>query len=273
MKAIDRDIRGYIAECLRRRIRQKWILTFTVLLSIAVASGVTWQLMQPAITVTAQPICGYEAHVHTTEACYQTIPACGLDANEEHQHSEACYATVLVCQLEEHTHTDTCYPEEIAEATLVPTAEPTEAPTPEPAPTEEPVLMAEPTQEATVEPTAEPVSEPTDEPTVEPTQEPEAEPVEEEPTQEPTVEPVVEEPTQEPVEEPTSEPSQEPTPEPSQEPAQEPAPTTEPTPDPRSFLRRRCLPCQQCSWKALSACWKARRVFGMLPCPVRKNSA
>ena len=77
------------------------------------------------------PLCGHEAHTHTTdcydetgalicaleehthvESCYQTAaektPLCGL---EEHTHTEDCYSAdgTLVCELPEHTHTDTCY--------------------------------------------------------------------------------------------------------------------------------------------------------------------
>lgn len=235
LKAVDRDIRGYIAECLRRRIRHKWVVSITVLLSIAVASGVTWQLMQPAITATAQPVCGYEAHVHTTESCYQMVPVCGLEEVQEHQHLDSCFATVLICQREEHTHKDSCYPEEIAEATLAPTPEPTAEPSE--APTEIPVLMADPTQEPTEEPSPTADSTETPETTAEPTQESTIEPTQEakvEPSPEPTVE-TTEEPMQEPVIDPTPEPTVEPTQEPTAEPTQEPAATAEPaesTPEP-----------------------------------------
>ena len=50
-----------------------------------------------------------EGHQHTEE-CYQ-IPegyACGLEEGEGHTHTEECYQKQLICDKEEHTHTDIC---------------------------------------------------------------------------------------------------------------------------------------------------------------------
>ena len=56
-------------------------------------------------------VCG--EHVHT-DACYTetTVPACGLEESEEHQHDENCHETSrkLTCSIDsDHQHTDACY--------------------------------------------------------------------------------------------------------------------------------------------------------------------
>lgn len=54
-----------------------------------------------------------EEHEYTDE-CWETVLVCGLEETEGHTHSDDCYETVskLVCELEEeerHEHTDECY--------------------------------------------------------------------------------------------------------------------------------------------------------------------
>lgn len=59
-------------------------------------------------------------HQHST-ACFETVQesvdtealTCTLPEDENHTHSALCYGTwVLTCELEEHTHTEDCYPQE-----------------------------------------------------------------------------------------------------------------------------------------------------------------
>ena len=59
-------------------------------------------------------------HQHT-DACFETVEesvdtealTCTLPEDENHTHSALCYGTwVLTCELEEHTHTEDCYPQE-----------------------------------------------------------------------------------------------------------------------------------------------------------------
>lgn len=84
----------------------------TVLCSV-LAFIVTYISIIPAITLTAPPKCGLEEHIHT-DACYESVTACGLEETPGHSHTDACYADVktLVCPLEEnadHTHGESCY--------------------------------------------------------------------------------------------------------------------------------------------------------------------
>ena len=57
------------------------------------------------------PLCGHEAHTHTTD-CYDETGAL-ICALEEHTHTDACYEPAAektpLCGLEEHTHTEDCY--------------------------------------------------------------------------------------------------------------------------------------------------------------------
>ncbi|MCF2650994.1 SpaA isopeptide-forming pilin-related protein [Anaeromassilibacillus senegalensis] len=59
-------------------------------------------------------------HQHT-DACFETVEesvdtetlTCTLPEDENHAHIALCYGTwVLTCELEEHTHTEDCYPQE-----------------------------------------------------------------------------------------------------------------------------------------------------------------
>ena len=57
-------------------------------------------------------ICGLEeteGHAHSEE-CYEAQSAlvCTLPEGEPHTHTESCYESVLVCGLEEHTHSEAC---------------------------------------------------------------------------------------------------------------------------------------------------------------------
>ncbi|MCD7883898.1 MAG: fibro-slime domain-containing protein [Lachnospiraceae bacterium] len=58
-----------------------------------------------------------EGHTHTEE-CYETERdlICTLEECEGHTHTDACYESVLVCGLEEHTHTVECLMDETADA-------------------------------------------------------------------------------------------------------------------------------------------------------------
>lgn len=198
-------------------------------LSMVVALGVFWQLMQPAVTMTPDPICGQAAHRHDS-ACYERLLVCALAEDENHTHGEGCYQSILTCGLAEHEHTAACYPAEIAEPTQAPTeAPPTDAPAvqaeePTAAPVIEPGEDSAPdAAEEDAEPTQTPAAEPADEPTQAPEEavspEPSAMPDEEAatPTACPT-EAAAEESTEEPSEESTEEPTEEPVEEPTEEP-------------------------------------------------------
>lgn len=89
------------------------------MLAICVVFCTTYVLILPAITIQADPVCGYEEHAHT-QACYQQPQAeflgCGLPAGAivVHQHDELCYGEggELLCAIPEaavHTHENACY--------------------------------------------------------------------------------------------------------------------------------------------------------------------
>ena len=108
------NLKQYMEERFRQRARRRWLYAVVAALSAAVALGVTAELVRPAITVTAPPQCGLEAHIHSG-ACFEKALICGQEEGENHTHGEGCYATVLVCALPEHTHTESCYPQTLPE--------------------------------------------------------------------------------------------------------------------------------------------------------------
>lgn len=101
-----------------RKHRKGW-QAFVRMLAICVVFCTTYVLILPAITIQADPVCGFEEHAHT-QACYQQPQAeflgCGLPAGAivVHQHDELCYGEggELLCAIPEaavHTHENACY--------------------------------------------------------------------------------------------------------------------------------------------------------------------
>lgn len=58
---------------------------------------------------------------HHSDSCYRTeeVFVCGKGESVPHHHADECYAweTVATCGIQEHTHTDSCYPAKPAETT------------------------------------------------------------------------------------------------------------------------------------------------------------
>lgn len=58
---------------------------------------------------------------HHSDSCYRTeeVFVCGKAESVPHHHADECYAweTVATCGIQEHTHTDSCYPAKPAETT------------------------------------------------------------------------------------------------------------------------------------------------------------
>ncbi|MCD7733264.1 MAG: fibro-slime domain-containing protein [Oscillospiraceae bacterium] len=84
-----------------------------LILALTVAILVYWQLRLNGIAMTNETYCGYEEHTHTEE-CYETTLICDLEETEGHAHNETCYDEEgnLICEIEEcesHTHGDECY--------------------------------------------------------------------------------------------------------------------------------------------------------------------
>ena len=97
--------RGKRQKMVERRRRDRLI----ALLGCVVAIATAMALMVPALSMTHDTLaCGLEEHEHS-EACYGSVLACGLEESENHKHNESCYAQELICGLEEHAHSDGCY--------------------------------------------------------------------------------------------------------------------------------------------------------------------
>ena len=89
--------------------KKKWRRVVTAL-SCIVVFCTTYALILPAVTMSQQPFCGKEEHIHDPESCYARVLVCGQDAPDEdtpeqpeHVHTDACYQeeAILVCELAE----------------------------------------------------------------------------------------------------------------------------------------------------------------------------
>ena len=76
-------------------------------LSIIVIVLTLSTLMKPAITMGEVLICDKEEHTHTEE-CYEQKFICDTET-EENLNNESCFESVLITEHEEHTHTSDCY--------------------------------------------------------------------------------------------------------------------------------------------------------------------
>lgn len=103
--------------------KKKWRRVVTAL-SCIVVFCTTYALILPAVTMSQQPFCGKEEHIHDPESCYERVLICGQETADgaapeqtAHVHTDACYQEEqqLICGLTEgegaHVHTPDCYDE------------------------------------------------------------------------------------------------------------------------------------------------------------------
>ena len=128
--------------------KRRWRRTVAILtvLSLFVAVGVAWNLRMTGITIANGSTCGCEEHLHSEECPFENVLICGYpeeteitesaegeeaaaetespleeeeqavsETEPQHVHSEECYETVSLCEIEEHTHDFTCYSDETAD--------------------------------------------------------------------------------------------------------------------------------------------------------------
>ena len=110
MKRISRKIRRIAGV---RKINRQLRKVLTVFACIVVFIT-TYTLILPAITLEKGAlICGKEVHEHS-DSCYADVLVCTLQESEGHTHNEFCYHTdsILTCEQPEHMHTEECLDEE-----------------------------------------------------------------------------------------------------------------------------------------------------------------
>lgn len=108
------NVKGYLQKFKIRRIKKRKAFSILAILSLIVASVVSWDLHITGITMAQDTYCGKEEHTHTEE-CYEHQLICNQEESEEHTHTDECYETVLVCEKEEHTHDADCYIDKTAD--------------------------------------------------------------------------------------------------------------------------------------------------------------
>ena len=96
----------------RKHRRRKAWQRIVASLACVVVFVTTYMLILPAITMEQTTYCGLEEHQHSDE-CWETQLVCELDTETPHIHSDECYEEqeVLICDLEEspgHIHDEGC---------------------------------------------------------------------------------------------------------------------------------------------------------------------
>ena len=119
---MKRDFTQTLAEFLKDKRHRRQRMAAVSALSVIVVLGVALNLMQPAVTMTPNVLCGLEEHAHDS-ACYAWQTVCGLEEDGNHTHTDDCWGWALTCGLPEHTHTADCYPDEVADPVLMPAEE------------------------------------------------------------------------------------------------------------------------------------------------------
>lgn len=77
-------------------------------LSLAVVFVVFWSLKLTGIGIAGEAFCGKPEHVHS-ELCIEKTLICTEEETTTHTHTDACYELTENCELEEHTHIESCY--------------------------------------------------------------------------------------------------------------------------------------------------------------------
>ena len=104
-----------IREILRNRRTRRLFSRAVSLVAAFLVFVTTYALVLPAITMEKTASCGMDEHQHS-DSCYESVLICGQEENEGHHHDDSCYTVTkeLNCQLEEHRHSREagCYDEE-----------------------------------------------------------------------------------------------------------------------------------------------------------------
>ena len=104
-----------IREILRNRRTRRLFSRAVSLVAAFLVFVTTYALVLPAITMEKTASCGMDEHQHS-DSCYESVLICGQDESEGHHHDDSCYTVSkeLECQLDEHQHSqeDGCYDEE-----------------------------------------------------------------------------------------------------------------------------------------------------------------
>lgn len=94
----------------KNSVKRRRMFSLLLVLSLFTTSGVVWLLRGIGITMTDDPVCLLTEHVHSDQ-CYASELVCGLEENDEHSHSDQCYQNVLICDIPEHSHSPQCFSE------------------------------------------------------------------------------------------------------------------------------------------------------------------
>ncbi len=103
-KNLSQRMNEYVKEHLRTKNRRRFV---TAMACIVIFCTV-YELILPAVTMSADIYCGKEEHTHSA-GCYENVLICGQEESESHEHIDECYEEQFVCEIEEHTHSMSCH--------------------------------------------------------------------------------------------------------------------------------------------------------------------
>jgi hypothetical protein len=118
----------YLVQLNSEKRRWRRAAAILAILSLLVATGVSWNLRMTGITIANGSTCGQEEHQHDADCPHESLLICGYeDATAEapaeapsetapaHVHTDACYDVTWLCGIEEHIHVFSCYADATAD--------------------------------------------------------------------------------------------------------------------------------------------------------------
>ena len=113
----------HLFELLRSQELRATRARVVMLLGCLVVLMTSVALMLPAISMThGDLVCELEEHTHSDD-CYELTLSCDQDGVEEHKHTDACYDRELTCGKDEHVHGESCYEPAEADEEATPDAD------------------------------------------------------------------------------------------------------------------------------------------------------
>jgi len=138
-------VEQYLLQLNTEKRRWRRAAAILVVLSLFVATGVSWNLRMTGVTIANGATCGQEEHQHTEECAMEKVLICGYEIGpeepteppteesteapaeepteetaSEHVHTDECYEIVWLCELEEHIHELSCYSDATADVETAP---------------------------------------------------------------------------------------------------------------------------------------------------------
>ena len=119
-------VEQYLLQLKNEKRRWRRAASILAVLSLLVATGVSWNLRMTGITIANGATCGQDEHQHTEACPMEKVMLCSYSDEEEklepatetqqqHIHTDECYQIAFQCGCEEHIHVLSCYSDTTAD--------------------------------------------------------------------------------------------------------------------------------------------------------------